>query len=236
MAEDGTLTLRVAIDGPAASGKSAVGSAVAARLDVPFIDTGGMYRALTWLALQRGIAPHDADALSRLAAAITMQVDPAPAGSSAYCHVIVDGQDATPHLRDAAVEQSVSLVSAVPEVRRRLVGLQRHLAGGSVVMAGRDIGSVVLPDAVVKVFLDASAEERARRRQRELLADGKAADFEQLLRGMRRRDRLDSTRTVSPLQPAADAVRLSTDGLDLEQVIGRVMQLIQGHQPCASGT
>ena len=223
---------RIAIDGPAASGKSAVGSAVAARLQIPFVDTGVMYRAVTWLALQRGVSVEDAAALAALAATVRIEFTP-EAGRAEPDRVTIDGLDATRHVRDGEVERSVSQVSAVPAVRERLLDLQRRLAAASVVMAGRDIGSVVLPAAELKLFLDASPEERARRRQVELLARGEPATYEELLAQMRRRDHLDSTRAVAPLRAAADAVRLATDGLSLDEVVGRVLELAAG--TCAPG-
>ena len=226
--------IRIAIDGPAASGKSAVGSAVAARLRIPFIDTGIMYRAVTWLSLERGVSAQDATALGELASAATIAITQAPVAGSGGGLVTIDGLDATPHLRDVAVERSVSQVSAVPAVRERLVQLQRQLAAGSVVMAGRDIGSVVLPDADLKVFLDASPEERARRRERELRARGETAGYEALLGQMRQRDHLDSTRALAPLRAAADAVCLRTDGLNLSEVVGRVLDLVTGPSLCGS--
>ena len=223
---------RVAIDGPVASGKSAVGSAVAERLGCPFVDTGAMYRAFTWLALREGIAPEDADGLARLAANVAIQAGP-PTGSpnaiDRAAGIRINGLDATPHLREPAVEQHVSRVSAVPAVRARLVALQRQLAGSCVVMAGRDIGSVVLPDAEVKVYLDATVEERARRRFQERVAKGEQADYETVLAELRRRDESDQTRATSPLRPADDAVRLMTDGLSLGQVIDAVLRL---SEPC----
>jgi cytidylate kinase len=225
--------IRLAIDGPAASGKSAVGSAVAAQLNLPFVDTGIMYRAITWLALQRGVPCRDAAALSALASGARIEISAAPAERADHTRISVDGLDATPHLRDPEVERNVSSVSAVAAVRTRLVQLQRQLAAAGVVMAGRDIGSVVIPDAELKVYLDASPEERARRRQQELQRRGEAADYETLLAEMRRRDHLDSSRAVAPLRPAPDAVHLVTDGIGLDAVVRRVLQLVAA-LPCDS--
>ncbi|HTE84532.1 MAG TPA: (d)CMP kinase [Dehalococcoidia bacterium] len=215
---------RIAIDGPAASGKSAVGSAVARALGFPFIDTGGIYRALTWLALNRRIQLSDAKALTTLASTATVELGPAESGSETGA-VVIDGLDATPHLRNDDVEQNVSVVSAVPGVRRHLVSIQRRLADGCAVMAGRDIGSVVLPDADLKTYLDASPEERARRRRDQLLAAGEQADYSLLVEQMRRRDHLDSSRAVAPLQVPEGAVRLQTDGMSLDEVIARILGL-----------
>jgi len=218
----------IAIDGPVASGKSSVGSRVAGALGWPFVDTGTMYRAITWLALQRGIDPGDAERVSALAEAATMCVRPPAAGSAEYAIVIVDGEDATPMLRTPAVERAVSIVSAVPRVRRRMVALQRELAAEHpVVMAGRDIGTVVLPDARLKVFLDASAETRAGRRAAELARRGRPSAPAAVLAETLARDRLDSERADSPLAAAADAIVLHTDGLGEDDVVARVLELAQ---------
>ena len=227
------LRARLAIDGPAASGKSALGSAVAAQLGFPFIDTGGIYRALTWLALSQGISPTDAAALTDLAAhaAISIRQGATEPSASKAASVTIDGLDATPHLRSAAVEQAVSTVSAIAGVRSHLIAIQRALAQERAVMAGRDIGSVVLPDAELKVFLDASPEERARRRQQEHRASGEPADYQEQVEQMRRRDFLDSTRAVAPLRPAPDALRLFTDEMPLRDVVEKVLDLARERWP-----
>jgi cytidylate kinase len=206
---------------------------VARRLGYLFLDTGAMYRALTWLALERGLDPEDEEAIARLAAETTMEVSQPPPGSgepqgSECCRVRVDGEDATPHLRTPEVEASVSLVSRVPAVRRKLVRIQRRLAQrGPTVMAGRDIGTAVLPAADLKVYLDASREERARRRWQQLALRGQAPSFESVLADLDRRDAIDSSRQVSPLRPAADAVMIKTDGLSLEEVVEKVLSLVE---------
>jgi len=216
----------IAIDGPVASGKSSVGSRVAAALGWPFVDTGTMYRAITWLALHRGLDVHDAARVSALAEAATMRVRPPAHGSTEYAAVQVDGEDATPFLRTPPVERSVSVVSALPRVRRRMVGLQRELAADHpVVMAGRDIGTVVLPDAGLKIFLDATAESRAQRRAAELARRGHAAPPGAVLAETLERDRLDSERADSPLVAAVDAVVLKTDGIGEDEVVARVLEL-----------
>jgi cytidylate kinase len=216
----------IAIDGPVASGKSSVGSRVAAALGWPFVDTGTMYRAITWLALHRGLDVHDLSGVSALAEAATMRVRPPAAGSTEYATVQVDGEDATPYLRTPPVERSVSVVSAMPRVRRRMVSLQRELAADHpVVMAGRDIGTVVLPDAALKIFLDASPETRAQRRAAELARRGHPAPPGAVLAETLERDRLDSERADSPLVAASDAVVLKTDGMSEDEVVARVLAL-----------
>lgn len=220
-------SLAIAIDGPVASGKSSVGARVAAALGWPFIDTGTTYRALTWLALQRGIDATDADALARLAATTRMQVIPARTPDETQ-RVIVDGLDATSHLRDPDVEQRVSAVSAVPEVRARMVELQRRLAQDSpVVMVGRDIGTVVLPDAPLKIYLDATAETRAARRAAELERKGTARPYVQVLAETRARDAYDSSRATAPLRPADDAIVIVTDHLAEDEVVTRILALAE---------
>jgi len=188
-----------------------------------------MYRAVTWLALRRGIDPNDAPALERLARTTTISVRDAPDNAIEPTAVLLDGEDATPHLRDDDVEANVSLVSRVPGVRTALVRIQRGLAAaGRVVMAGRDIGSVVLPDADLKVYLDASREVRARRRAEQLRAAGANPDFEALLADLARRDGIDSTRQTSPLTAAPGAVIINTDEMTLEEVVRRIVALAHG--------
>lgn len=218
---------RVAIDGPVASGKSAVGRALARRLGYRFIDTGLMYRAVAWAALCRGVDPEDGERLAELARSLDIELRWDPEGEE--LQVIVDGRDVTGLLRSPEVEGVVSAVSARPEVRRVLVEKQRRLAeDGPVVMAGRDIGTVVLPDADFKVFLTASAEERARRRYLERLAHGEPADYEAVLAEVKRRDEYDSSRPVAPLKPAPDSLILDTGGLNLDEVVERLLGLICG--------
>jgi cytidylate kinase len=216
----------IAIDGPAASGKSVVGSAVAARLAYRFVDTGAMYRAMTWHALSHGVNPHDATGLASLAERARVEVRDAPAASEERTAVFIDGEDATPHLRTADVEATVSIVSRVHAVRACMVRIQRQLAaGGAMVMAGRDIGTVVLPDAELKVYLDASPRVRARRRAAQLRASGLAADVEALTADLQRRDDIDSSREASPLTAAADAVIMHTDDMGIDEVVERIVEL-----------
>lgn len=220
------LPRTITIDGPSAAGKSSVGHRLAQRLGYAFLDTGAMYRALTWLALERGTDPEDEAALGALARRAKIEVGPPPPGGD-ESSVRVEGRDVTPLLRATVVEQAVSLVSRVPAVRRALVELQRRLAtNGPVVVTGRDIGTVVLPQADLKVYLDASLEERARRRHLELVAMGRETTVAEVLEEIRRRDSLDQGRETSPLRPAPDAVVINTDGLSLEQVVERILVLM----------
>lgn len=215
----------IAVDGPVASGKTTVGRLLALRLGYRFLDTGTMYRAITWAALEAGVSPKDSQRLVSLARESRMEVAFQQDGQA---QVLVDGRDLAAHLREERVEDSVSLVSQVPGVRDILVALQRHVAEeGRMVMAGRDIGTVVLPDAPLKVFLTASVAERARRRHAELLALGNGTAYQDVLEELAMRDRLDSERKVAPLRPALDAHVLATDGLSVEMVVERILELVR---------
>ncbi len=218
----------IAIDGPAAAGKSTVGHEIGGRLGYPFLDTGAIYRAMTWAALHGGVDLSDEETLSDLATSLSIEIGPPSPDSIEPSTIFVDGEDVTRSLRQPEVEAAVSLVSRVAGVRQALVRMQRELAGrNAIVMAGRDIGTVVLPKADLKVYLDASLEERARRRFAELSALGLDITEEDVLRDLRRRDRIDSERSVSPLRPAKDAIVLDTDGLTLEEVVQRLAELVE---------
>ncbi|CAI8033988.1 Cytidylate kinase, partial [Geodia barretti] len=200
-------TLTLAIDGPAASGKSVVGREVARRLGIRFLDTGAMYRAITLASIQQGVAADDACKLSSLAACADMRL---------VTHSNGD--------RLAEVDASVSAVSAVSGVRTALVAQQRAIASdGSIVMCGRDIGTVVLPDASVKVFLTASAEVRAARRAAEMQQRQETFDTRQVLAALQRRDKIDRERDDSPLRPAADALVICSDHLTIEEVVCQIL-------------
>ena len=217
---------KIAVDGSAASGKSTIGRRLAGRLGYAFLDTGVMYRAVTHAALERGLSLRDSAAIGELARtlAITVSLDCDGSGT----RISIDGSDVTPHLRSQPVEDAVSLVSRIAAVRDTLVSRQRRLAERQrIVMAGRDIGTVVLPDADLKVYLDASIEERARRRYADFLAADNEVSQEIVLEDIRRRDRIDSEREVSPLRPADDAVIIDTDGLSLDEVMDRVIALVR---------
>lgn len=219
----------IAVDGSAASGKSTVGRRLAERLGYPFLDTGLMYRAVTQAALERGVDIADSEGLSHLAGSLTIGVAPPHSESLETCSITVDGVDVTNALRRSDVEEAVSLVSRVRGVREALVRQQREIAGRQpMVMAGRDIGTVVLPEADLKIFLDASISERARRRHSEFEEQGRSVTRSMVLEDLRRRDQIDSERSVSPLRPADDAIVISTDGLSQEEVLQEVVQLVEG--------
>lgn len=218
--------LVIALDGLGSSGKSSVGAAVAAALGLRFLDTGLLYRALTWLALDRGVAPDDGPAIAPLAAEIELEPDEA----GRLTRVIVGGRDVAGDIRTSRVERAISAVSRQPEVRAALLDRQRTIAArGGIVVAGRDIGSVVLPDADLKVWLDASAEARAARRALERGIDPASPAGRAILDELRRRDVADASRAVSPARPAEDAIHVNTDGNTFEETVGAVTALVVGH-------
>ena len=212
----------IAIDGPVASGKSTVGRRLAQRLGYRFVDTGAMYRALTVEAVRVGIDLEDEAALARLAQDTAIDIE-----SSEGNRVIVNGRDVTAELRSDAVERGVSPVSKVAGVRTVLVKKQQAMAvGGGIVMAGRDIGTNVLTGADLKIYLDVSVEEQARRRYNELLALGEDVEYQAILDNLIRRDRIDSSRSANPLRPADDAVRIDTDKMDEDGVVEYIIKLV----------
>jgi cytidylate kinase len=216
----------IAIDGPAASGKSTLGSRLADELGYLFFDTGVMYRAVTWLALQRGVDLSDESAVTALAGTAQIDVAPPSQDDGRACDVLADGQDITWETRRHEVDANVSVVSAYAGVRQALSAQQRRIGlRGRVVMVGRDIGTVVLPEADLKVYLDATADERARRRYDEVRARGENPNYQEILDKVIQRDHIDSTRAVAPLRPAEDAVILDSDRLDADEVFQRVKDL-----------
>jgi len=217
----------IAIDGPAASGKSTLGHRLARVLGYLYFDTGVMYRAITWLALKQGLDISDEAAITKLAESTPIDVRPPSIPDGRAYDVIVDKQDITWEIRLPEVDGNVSPVSAYPGVRKALSAQQRRIGKrGNVVMVGRDIGTVVLPKADLKIYLDASVEERARRRCEELRQRGEPAEYEHILQAMRRRDQIDSNRKVAPLRPAKDAYILCSDGLDADQVLELTKALV----------
>jgi cytidylate kinase len=215
----------VAIDGPAGTGKSSVSKGLAQALGARYLDTGAMYRMVTLAVLRAGADPTDAETVAQIASRVQMSVDYNPDGDRYF----LAGEDVSAEIRGDDVTQAVSAVSSVPAVRTRLVDLQRRMAdgGGNVVVEGRDIGTVVLPDAPVKIFLTASAETRARRRNDQNVAAGLTDDYDGVLADVRRRDHLDSTRAVSPLRAASDSVIVDTGEMTEEQVIAHLLELVE---------
>jgi cytidylate kinase len=226
---DGNMPLPevIAIDGPAASGKSTLGYLLAKELGYLYLDTGVMYRAVTLAALQAGLSIKDETAITHLAQNVVIGVQLASAADGRAYDVLLNGSDITWQIRQPAVETAVSPVSAYAGVRQAMTLQQREIAShGKVIMVGRDIGTVVCPEADLKIYLDASVEERARRRYKEVIARGGKAKYRVILESMRQRDAIDSTRVVAPLRPAADAVVICSDGLSIDQVFDQVKQLL----------
>ncbi len=216
--------VQVAIDGPAGAGKSSVARAVADRMGYVYIDTGAMYRAVAYRALQAGLdVAQDAPAIGELAGQLVFEFR----DSAGQTRLFVDGEDVSAVIRTPPVANLSSPVSAIAAVREHLVAAQRGMAGrGGTVMEGRDIGTVVLPAAQVKIFLTASDEERARRRQAQLAQQGTRQDLAEILADIRERDQRDSTRAVAPLRQAADAIEIVSDGLTRDEVIDRVCAIV----------
>ncbi len=216
----------IALDGPAASGKSTLGRSVADALGFLFFDTGVMYRAITWIALQHDMDLSNEAAVVSLAQTAQIDIRPPSKNDGRACDVLIGDKDVTWDMRDGSVDANVSVVSAYAGVRKALSEQQRRIGlRGMVIMVGRDIGTVVLPEADLKIYLDASAEERARRRYDEIIARGEQADYDEILRKVIERDRIDSTRAVAPLRPAEDAVIIDSDKLTADQVLTQVMEL-----------
>lgn len=225
--------LTVAIDGPAGAGKSTVARGVAHALGYTYIDSGAMYRAATLKVLRRGVDLNASEAVLAVVAQSDITLRAAPEGPRVY----LDGEDVTEAIRTVEVGEAVSTVAQIPAVRETLVALQRRLgARGGVVMDGRDIGTVVLPWADVKVFLTASSKERARRRYQELRAAGKSVTFDEVYQALARRDAIDASRAHSPLRQAPDAVAIDTTGRSVDEVIEEVLALCyqRGEAPCST--
>lgn len=215
----------VAIDGPAGAGKSTVARLVAQALGFLYVDTGAMYRALAWRADELGLTPDDVEPIVAMAQQSDVRLEDAPGGKQ---RVFINGVEVTDAIRTPRISNLVSPISAISGVRARLVELQRKMgANGGVVMEGRDIQTVVFPDAEVKIFLTASSAERARRRWRELQQRGITADLAQIQRDIEERDARDRQRDVAPLSQAADAIEVNTDGLTIEQVVERTISIVE---------
>lgn len=218
----------IAIDGTAGSGKSTIGKMLAEHLNYLFVDTGVMYRAVTLAALDRGIDVNDESRVSCLVKDIEITLKTPSKNDGRDCDVLVNHDDVTWEIRSERVDSYVSIVSAYPEVRKILSAKQREIGlQGNVVMMGRDIGTVILPDADLKIYLDASIEERARRRFNERKSRGEDVSLAQILTVLRERDEIDSSRKVAPLKPADDAVVINTDGLGVNEVFSKVLELRQ---------
>lgn len=217
----------IAIDGPAAAGKSTVARELAESLGVMLLDTGALYRAVTLKALKKDADLDDEAAIGKIARKAKIKLKPASEEDGRLADVILDGDDVTWEIRQPDVDSNVSKVSAHPAVRDALLEVQRdHADGNRVVIVGRDIGTIVTPEAGTKIYLDASVEERARRRYQDMRRQGEDMDFTSVLQELRERDYQDSTRATAPLRAADDAIRIKTDGLDVEEVVGRIRRIV----------
>lgn len=218
----------IAIDGPAAAGKSTVARCLADQLGIMLFDTGALYRAVTLAALRGEIDLADETALAQLAIDSHIDLRPASVEDDRLADVILDGEDVTWEIRSPAVDANVSRVAAYPAVRDALLAVQRNIADGSeVVMVGRDIGTIVTPRAGTKIYLDASVEERARRRYQDLRKQGVGTDFLSVMEDLRERDYKDSSRATAPLRAASDAVRIVTDGLSVDEIVLSIERLVR---------
>ena len=216
---------QIALDGPSASGKSTIGATLAERLGYVFLDTGMMYRAVTYIALENRICLEDFDALRNIATETRFSVNQRERGE---WRLLVDAQDITDHLYSDEINRNVSPISAASVVRRALVQQQRHIAsGGRIIMAGRDIGTVVLADAPIKLYLTASPATRAERRTKDAEGNADRQSYREVLQSIERRDEIDSNRADSPLRPADDAIIVETDDLTVDEVVGKILALIE---------
>lgn len=225
--------LTIAIDGPAGAGKSTVAKEVAKALGYLHVDTGAMYRAVAWHCLENRIDPLDEKAVSRVVRGIDLRLVP----KEGHVVVSLEGEDVTEKIRQPRVGELAAHVARHPAVREEMLKLQRKLAaGGGVVMDGRDIGTVVLPHADLKVFLTATAQERARRRHRELLARGETITYQEVYQSVKRRDEIDSSRSISPLRKAEDAVEIDTTGRSITEVVDEILALCaaKGGRVCST--
>ncbi len=217
----------ICMDGPAGSGKSTVAKRLAKRLDFQYLDTGALYRSVGYLARRDGLDFRNEDALGTLAETMDVRFLP----DEPTQKVMVNGEDVTEAIRSPQAGNDASIVAALPAVRRALLGLQRRIGKQrSTVVEGRDTGSVVFPDAEVKVYLEAKAEERARRRMKDFEAQGQTADFTEVLHDIEERDRRDQERSEAPLTVAQGAIRLDTTGLSIDEVVDRLVTLSEEHR------
>ncbi|MFN8533340.1 MAG: (d)CMP kinase [Dehalococcoidia bacterium] len=220
--------LAIAIDGPSGSGKSVLAEALARRLGYRYLDTGVWYRAVALAALRRHISSDDRAALTALAEQVDIRIEPGGPEDGRQYTALLDGEDVTWAIRERSVEQIVSEVAATPGVRTAVVAQQQRLAAeGGAILAGRDIGTVVLPDADLKIYLDATPEVRARRRLVQIQAHGGKAEFATVLADILHRDQIDTERDHSPLRRAPDAIDVRNDGVSLDELVEQVLRLVE---------
>lgn len=218
----------ITIDGPVASGKSSVGLILAKKLGYLFLDTGIMYRAVTWAAINQKVNINDKKAISSLAQQIDIEIQPPTIFDGRINDVFVNKVDVTWKIREPEVNENVSQVSRYQLVRKALTEQQREFGKrGKVVMAGRDIGTIVMPNAELKIFLEASVEERSLRRYNEEIKRGKQIDLEDIIKNVEMRDKIDSSRKIAPLIPATDAVIIITDGREISKIVDEILAILE---------
>ena len=221
--------LIIAIDGPAAVGKSTIGKLIARKLGYTYIDTGAIYRAITWKVLKNNINIIDEEMISSMVSNTYITIERAYKKSiNDYYHIFVDGEDVTEKIRDPKIDQNVSQIARLPKIRKKLIYLQRELAEkGNIVMEGRDIGSVILPKADIKLYFTASEEERTKRRYKELIDKGYNVDYEEVKKQIVQRDKIDSKRKYAPLIKAKDAILIDSTEKSIEEVKDEILKIIK---------
>jgi cytidylate kinase len=230
--------LVIAIDGPAAVGKSTMGKLIARELGFLYIDTGAIYRAITWKVLKNNINVNDENIISNLVSNTCVTIEKANCKSlNDYYHIFVDGEDITEEIRNPSIDQNVSQIARLPKIRKQLIYLQRKLAEkADIVMEGRDIGSVILPQADIKFYFTASEEERIKRRYRELINKGYSIDYEEVKKQIIQRDKIDSKRKYAPLIKAKDAVLIDSTEKSIEEVKDNILKIIKKYRQCREKT
>ena len=226
--------LTIAIDGPAAVGKSTMGKLIARELGFLYIDTGAIYRAITWKVLKNNINVYDEDIISNLVSNTCITIERANSNSlDNYYHIFVDRKDVTEEIRNPRIDQNVSQIARLPKIRKQLIYLQRKLAEkGNIVMEGRDIGSVILPQADIKFYFTASEEERIKRRYKELINKGYSIDYEVVKKQIIQRDKIDSKRKYAPLIRAKDAILIDSTEKSIEEVKDKILKIIKKYREC----
>ncbi len=221
--------LIIAIDGPAAVGKSTMGKLIARELGYTYIDTGAIYRAITWKVLKNNININDEEMISSIVSNTYITIERANKKSlNDYYHIFVDGEDVTEEIRNPMIDQNVSQIARLPKIRKQLIYLQRELAEkGNIVMEGRDIGSVILPKADIKLYFTASEEERIKRRYKELINKGYSIDYEVVKKQIIQRDKIDSKRKYAPLIKAKDAILIDSTEKSIEEVKDNILKIIK---------
>jgi cytidylate kinase len=230
--------LIIAIDGPAAVGKSTMGKLIARELDFLYIDTGAIYRAITWKVLKNNINVSDENIISNLVSDTCITIEKVNCKSlNDYCHIFVDGEDITEEIRNPKIDQNVSQIARLPKIRKQLIYLQRKLAEkGNIVMEGRDIGSVILPQSDIKFYFTASEEERIKRRYKELIDKGYSIDYEEVKKQIIQRDKIDSKRKSAPLIKAKDAILIDSTEKSIEEVKDNILKIIKKYRECREKT